>query len=169
MKKLLLLAIVLTPALCRAQVTAAEEAYRRAESKFHIYMETEITATQPRMLLKQLKKKTGMLLELEKAYQKVIKHKEPVFMVSSAYKLGLAYENMAAVLKKVPAPAKLTPEQQQIYKQELDAKALPFEEKALVSFRAAVRKAKELGAYTDHARLAEERLRELDKKEKPAE
>jgi len=169
MKKLMLLAIVLAPALGRAQVTAAEEAYRQAESRFHIYMEAEITATQPRELLKQLKRKTEMLQELEKAYQKVIKFKEPVFMVSSAYKLGLAYENMAAVLKKIPAPAKLTPEQQQIYKQELDAKALPFEEKAMVSFRAAVKKAKEVGAYTDHARLAEERLRELDKKEKPAE
>jgi hypothetical protein len=169
MKRLLLLMIVLTPALCRAQVTAAEEAYRKAESKFHIYMETEITSAQPRVLMKQLKKKSQLLLELEKAYQELIKFKEPVFMVSSAYKLGLAYENMAAVLKKIPVPANLTPEQQQIFKQELEAKALPFEEKALISYRAAVKKAKELGALTDHARLAGERLRELDKKEKPAE
>ena len=167
MRKLLLLFILLMPALGSAQVTVAEEAYRKAESKFHIYMETEITATQPRMLLKQLKRKTEMLLELEKAYQEVIKHKEPVFMVSSAYKLGLAYENMAVVLRKIPAPAKLTPEQQEIFKTELDAKALPFEEKALASFQAAVKKAKELGAITDHARQSEDKAAGLENKLRP--
>lgn len=164
---LLMLAIILTPALSVAQVTAAEEAYRKAESRFHVYMETEITSAKPRLLVKQLQKKTKLLLELEKAYQKVIEFKEPVFMVSSAYKLGLAYENMAVVLRKIPVPQKLTPEQQEIYRTELDAKALPFLEKAKNHFQAAVKKAKELGAFTDHARRAEARLLELEKKLEP--
>jgi hypothetical protein len=108
-----------------------------------------------------------LLLELDKAYQEVIKFKEPIFVVSAAYKLGLVYENMAATLRKIPPPAKLTPEQQQIYKKELDAKALPFEEKALNSFQAAVKKAKELGAYTDHARQAEDKAMGLENKLRP--
>jgi hypothetical protein len=87
-----------------------------------------------------------------------------VFMVSSAYKLGLAYENMAGVLRKIPAPEKLTPEQKEIFRSELDAKALPFEEKARNSYQAAVKKAKELGAYTDHARQAEDKLIGLENK-----
>ena len=164
---LLMLAILLTPTLSVAQVTAAEEAYRKAESKFHVYMETKITSAKPRLLVKQLQKKTKLLLELEKAYQEVIKLKEPVFLVSSAYKLGLAYENMAVVLRKIPVPEKLTPEQQEIYQQALEAKALPFLEKAKNHFQAAVKKAKELGAITDHARRAEDKLIGLENKLKP--
>jgi hypothetical protein len=169
MKKNLLpvLMLLLLPAPGRAQVTAAEEAYRKAESKFHVYMETEITSAQPRILMKQLRKKSQLLLELEKSYREVVKLKEPVFLVSSAYKLGLAYENMAVVLRKIPIPANLTSEQGQIYRQELDAKALPFEEKALSSYRSAVKKAKELGAFTDHARQAEDKAIGLESKLKP--
>jgi hypothetical protein len=159
--------VLLTPTPGRAQVTAAEEAYRKAESKFHIYMETEITSAEPRVLLKQLQKKSRLLLELDKAYQEVIKFKEPIFVISAAYKLGLVYENMAATLRKIPPPAKLTPEQQEIYTKELGAKALPFEEKALASFQAAVKKAKELGAYTDHARQAEDKAAGLENKLRP--
>lgn len=48
---------LLFPALAFAQVTASEEAYRKAESKFHVYMETEITSAQPRELMKQFKNK----------------------------------------------------------------------------------------------------------------
>jgi hypothetical protein len=163
----LMLVILLSPAISQAQVAAAEEAYRKAESKFHIYMETEITSAEPRVLVKQLQKKARLLLELDKAYQEVIKFKEPIFVVSAAYKLGLVYENMAATLRKIPTPAKLTPEQQKIYKQELDAKARPFEEKALASFQAAVKKAKELGAFTDHARQAEDKAMGLENKLRP--
>jgi hypothetical protein len=155
--------VLFSSALSMAQVTASEEAYRKAESKFHIYMETEITSAQPRELMKQLEGKSRLLLDLEKAYREVVKLKEPVFMVSSAYKLGLAYENMAAVLRKIPVPKGLTPEQVEIYRRELDAKALPFEEKARNSYQAAVKKAQELGAFTDHARLAEEKLAEMNK------
>lgn len=169
MKKslLIMLVVMLTPAAVLAQVTAAEEAYRKAESKFHIYMETEITSAEPRVLVKQLQKKSRLLVELDKAYQEVIKFKEPIYVVSAAYKLGLVYENMAATLRKIPAPQKLTPEQQDIYKKELEAKILPMEEKALASFQAAVKKAKELGAYTDHARQAEDKAAGLENKLRP--
>jgi hypothetical protein len=167
MKISILIVILMTPVIAGAQVTAAEEAYRQAESKFHIYMETEITSAAPRVLVKQLQKKSRLLLELDKAYQEVAKFKEPIFVVSAAYKLGLVYENMAATLRKIPTPAKLTPEQQEIYKKELEAKALPFEEKALNSFQAAVKKAKELGAYTDHARQAEDKAAGLENKLRP--
>ena len=54
--------ILLFPALSSAQVIASEEAYRKAESRFHVYMETEITSAQPRELMKQLKKKMKLLL-----------------------------------------------------------------------------------------------------------
>ena len=162
-----LVVVLFFPALASAQVIAAEEAYRKAESRFHVYMETEITSAQPRELMKQLKKKMKLLLELDGAYREVVKLKEPVFVVSACYKLGLAYENMAAVLRRVPVPEMLTPEQKEIYRTELDAKALPFEEKAKNSFQAAVKKAKELGAFTDHARRAEDKLIGLENKLKP--
>jgi len=162
-----LVVVLFFPALASAQVIAAEEAYRKAESKFHVYMETEITSAKPRVLVKQLTKKMKLLLELDSAYREVVKLKEPVFVVSACYKLGLAYENMAAAMRKIPVPEKLTPEQKEIYRSELDNKALPFEEKAKNSFRAAVKKAKELGAFTDHARHAEDKLVGLENKLMP--
>ncbi len=162
-KLLPVLMLLLLPAPGRAQVTAAEEAYREAESHFHIYMETGITAAQPRKMQKQLKDKTRMLQELEQAYLEIIKLEEPVFAIASYYKLGLANENLAEALKRMPVPGKLTPEQVKIYRAELENMAESFEQKALEYFRTAVRKAKKLGVSTDHARLAKERQKELAK------
>ena len=169
MKKslLIMLVILVAPAAGSAQVTAAEEAYRQAESKYHIYMEMQFTSAKPRDLAKQLQKKSKLLLELEKAYRKVIDFKEPVFTVSALYKMACANKNMADVLTKIPVPAGLTPEQAEIYVQALMDKAVPFEQKALQLFKATVKKAKELGVFTDHAHLAEETLREFEKKPEP--
>lgn len=164
---LFFIVVLLFPVLSMAQVIAAEEAYRKAESRFHVYMETEITPAKPRLLVKQLQKKTKLLLELEKAYQKVIELKEPVFVVAALYKMGCAYENFADMFIKMSVPAGLTPEQAEIYVQVLLEKSMPFREKSVQLFTATVNKAKELGAFTDHARRAEARLLEFKKKPKP--
>ena len=167
MKKytLLILAILLMPTPSLAQVTAAEEAYRKAESLYHQYMELMITDAKPKTLLKQLKKKSELLKQLENAYQKVIEYKEPVFVVSSMYKLGCAYDNYADMLIKTPIPAGLTPEQAEIYVQALIEKSVPFRQKAYQLYKATVKKAKESGVFTDHAHMAEEIL--LESKQKP--
>lgn len=169
MKKpaLLIIAILLIPMPSSAQVTAAEEAYRKAESLFHQFVELMITDAKPRVIRKQLEKKTKLLKELESAYQKVIEFKEPVFVVAAMYKLGCAHENFADMLIKTPIPAGLTPEQADIYVQMLLEKSMPFREKAFQLFKATVKKAKELGTFTDHARLAEEKLSGLEKNLKP--
>ncbi len=108
-----------------------------------------------------LKKKTSMLVDLEKRYRAIIASGAGEWGLASLVGLGHLYENMGETLKKSPCPYYLTEDQCEIYQMTLTDRAYTQTEKAVEAYKLALSKAYELRVYDQNAAVATRRLGEL--------
>ncbi|MCP4805235.1 MAG: tetratricopeptide repeat protein [Proteobacteria bacterium] len=119
-------------------------------------------AQENRMLGDQLKAKTEALSGLEVRYAEVIDTGSGPWGVASLVRVGLAYENLAETLVTSHIPTFLTPEQAEMYRQDLNDRAELMRLKAQTAYETAHQKAVELDVYDDSTATALARLQELD-------
>jgi tetratricopeptide (TPR) repeat protein len=156
-----------------AAEAAAHADFLLAESVYTDYIKYRFTTVKPKKMEKHIKKqlaeKTKKLTKVIKRYEKIAIQKQPEWTIASLYKLGRAYENFAETFYNAPVPKGLTPEQVDIYKEMLRSKGLPWEDKAVAHFKAAVEKGSELGFYSVYTRKALEKLQVYRPSEYPKE
>lgn len=109
-------------------------------------------------LNRALTKKTELLKVLKDKYLKVIDTGDAEMGVSALYHIGLIYQDFSASLFNAPVPAGLTEQERQLYQQELQNRAQPFEQQGIEAFEKAVIKAAELNVYSSDTLKAYENL-----------
>lgn len=146
---------------------AAEARYLQGDLLFREYERIKIEG-RPRQLARALEQKAQLLDEAKKAYLDVLTFKVPQWATAALYRIGQGYDVFARALRGAKAPATLTQEEQNIYREELEKQVIVIEEKALEAYRSGYAKALEIGVYNKHTRLLREALGRLDSAQYPA-
>ena len=142
---------------------AAHAEFALLESDFVRYMKMRITLN-PRTLRRKLAKAEELACDnkCKKSgrYVSVLDYGNGEFGICALTRIGQVYRNVATAIREAPVP-KLTPEQEEIYRAELDDRALTPEEKGREAFEAALAKAYELSVYNDCTRTAQKNLKQM--------
>lgn len=101
------------------------------------------------VLTKSIEQKALLLKRLRDRYLEIINFGDAEMGVAALYHVGLVYQEFSQALFNAPVPKKLTPEEVQLYQQELTNRATPIEEKAVEAYEKAVKKAFELEVYNE--------------------
>src|SRR5205823_6663408 len=95
------------------------------------------------------------------SYAEVLKLGSPRWSAAALTRIGQAHRSFNKGLLEAPVPRGLDAEEQDLYRQALESKALPLEDKAVEAFRKAIETGERSGAYTEWAIAAQDALREL--------
>lgn len=115
---------------------AAALRFERAERLRDAYLAITLPA-EPRAMAAALTKKARVLKDLQVAYSQAAAEGDAELTIASLYRIGEAYLKFADMLFEAPMPSSLSPEEIDVYKAELDARAAPIEEKAFEALRQA--------------------------------
>jgi tetratricopeptide (TPR) repeat protein len=158
-----------------AQLAGAHAKFELLEPEFQAFENIEIN----RLSKAVLQKKLGGANELacvstdeakcdrEGKYLDVLTYGNGDYGICALTRMGQVFRDVADSLRNAPIPRRLTIDQQEIYKAELDALALGPEEKGLQAFERALDKAYELNIYNECTLTAQENLRELNPNQFP--
>ncbi|HUU02863.1 MAG TPA: tetratricopeptide repeat protein [Myxococcota bacterium] len=132
--------------------------FLQLEEEFNDYINIKLVLP-PRTLRRNLLTKIDIRPKLEKKYEEVVGFKDPDWSIASLVRIGQLSQNLSQSMYDAPVPAGLTPDQQDIYVQELQNQALPLEEKAMVFYRKAIEVSGSKGIYNGWTIKAEEQLK----------
>lgn len=99
--------------------------------------------------------------------QVIVMYREPEQTLASLYYMAEIVRDIIRAFTETPLPKGLTNEQRELYKEELRAQTLPFEEQAIEAYKACVQKANDLGVYNRWSVKALERLHDYRPDEFP--
>jgi tetratricopeptide (TPR) repeat protein len=137
---------------------AAQAVFQQAEDSFRSLK--HIALKEP--FKKNLKNKTHALDKTITLYTRAAESRYMDVVATSAYRLGEVFEHFKTALLEAELPKKLTPEQAEEYKFQLEEKAFPFEEKAIQAYASNVQRASsQPGAYNEWVKKSYDRLAEL--------
>lgn len=145
---------------------AAHARYLQGELLYREFAQVKI-AGRPRALARSLEEKAQLLDRAKAVYLDVLSFKVAEWATAALLRVGQAYQGFAKALRQVKVPRELTPEEQQVYREELEKHVIVIEEKALEAFRSGHAKAMEIGVYDKHTRALRLALSELDQTEFP--
>lgn len=139
-------------------VFAARAVFQQAEESFRSLK--QIALKEP--FKKNLKNKTQALDKTITLYTRAAESRYLEVVATSAYRLGEVFEHFKTALLEAELPKKLTAEQGEEYKFQLEEKAFPFEEKAIQAYASNVQRASsQPGAYNEWVKKSYDRLAEL--------
>lgn len=147
---------------------AAEARYLQGELVFRDYERVSLEV-KPKQLKKQLDKKSALLDQAQLVYVEVVEFGDPSWATAALYRIGQMYEQFANSLKKAPVPSNFTPEEQEIYRQELDNYVVDIEERAIEAYELGHQKALDLRVYNEYTKLIREALTRLSSASYPPE
>lgn len=147
--------------------------YYVSQAKFHqaerIYREFENVKLEYPMskLIKRLTTKGELEQKAEQIYFDIIAMKSPFWVSAAAYRIGQMYHDFSNNLYNLPMPEGLTPDQEDMYRMQLDEYAFPLQEKALAAFQRARELALELEAYNEWSSKSSAMISQLEKSQYP--
>ncbi|CAN0567749.1 unnamed protein product, partial [Laminaria digitata] len=92
----------------------------------------------------------------------ILKYGNGDFGICALTRMGQVYREVADSIRNAPLPKRLSEDQKEIYRAELDTVALGPEEKGLQAFESALSKAYELNIYNECTLTAQGNLKELN-------
>lgn len=104
----------------------------------------------------------GNKCKSEGKYLSVLGYGNGDYGICALTRMGQVYREMANSIRNAPLPRRLTEDQMEIYRAELDTVALGPEEKAIGAFERALDKAYELNIYNDCTLTSQGNLKELN-------
>ena len=152
-----------------AGLAGAHAAFELLDPEFTAYKRMKITLNK-----KTLQKKAAKATELacissgpakckkEGKFLSILTYKNGDFAIAALTRIGMVFRDMANSIRHAPLPRRLSEDQLEIYRAELDNVALGPEEKALQAFEMALDKAYELNIYNDWTLLAQDNLKSLN-------
>jgi TolA-binding protein len=147
---------------------AAKARYLQGELMFREYDRIKL-AGRPKQLQKALQEKAKLLDDAKKVYLDVVSFKVPEWATAALYRVGQGYTVFAKAMREAKVPRELNPEEQQMYRDELEKFVVVIEDKALDAYRSGYAKALEIGVYNQHTRLLRQALADLDQERYPRE
>ena len=152
-----------------SMLAAAHGAFELLELDFNKYKRMRVTLNK-KTLLGKLKKAEELACvsagdkqcKSEGKYVGIISYGNGDYGICALTRIGEVYRDVANSIREAPLPRRLTEDQREIYKAELDNLALGPEEKGLQAFEAALGKAYELNIYNDCTLTAQQNLKELN-------
>jgi len=152
-----------------AQLAGAHAAFELLEPEYKGYENMKVTLQQKTLLAKLNKaeelacvdngpnkcKKPGKFLS-------ILTYGNGDYGICALTRMGQVYREVADSIRNAPLPKRLTEDQREIYKAELDNVALGPEEKGLQAFESALEKAYELNIYNTCTLTAQSNLKELN-------
>jgi TolA-binding protein len=149
-----------------AREAVAHARFLQVDKEFGEYMALKLVLP-PRTLKRNLFKKIEMRPELQKKYQEIVSYKDPDWSIAALVRVGQINQDLADAMLEAPVPAGLTPEQADIYIQELQKQALPLEETALNFYRKSIAVSSNKGLYNEWTIKAQELLRKYEPSKYP--
>jgi cellulose synthase operon protein C len=108
---------------------------------------------------KSLDDKAAKLKTVKKTFEGIIvTYKDAETTLAALYYMAEGLRDFIRAFNETPLPKGLTEDQKALYKEELKAQTLPFEEQAIEAYKACVKKANDLGVYNRWSVKALERL-----------
>jgi len=158
-----------------AQLAGAHAKFELLEPEFQDFKEVQINRLSKRVLQRKLGGANELACvstdesqcEREGKYLDVLTYGNGDYGICALTRMGQVFRDVATSLRNAPIPRRLTIDQQEIYKAELDALALGPEEKGLQAFERALDKAYELNIYNECTLTAQENLRQLNPNQFP--
>jgi hypothetical protein len=115
-----------------------------------------------KQLKQRLKKKSALLKDAAEAFLDTSKMGVAEWTTASLYQIGFAYESFAQALLNSPAPASLSPEEQDLYSQAIDEFVIPIEERSIEAYESGWLKAIELQIFNSWTAKMREALGRLN-------
>ena len=140
---------------------AAHARFVEVEKAFKDFDKIRFDTTSQRVLVSRLREKNKSLAGLLRSYAEVLKLGSPRWSAAALTRIGQAHRSFNKGLLDAPMPRGLNPDEQDLYRQALESKALPLEDKAIEAFRKAIETGERSGVYTEWAIAAQDALREL--------
>ncbi len=147
---------------------AAHARYLQGEILFHQFERLQL-ASEPKRLKKTLDEKSVLMDKAKAVYIDVVTFNDPEWATAALYRIGEAYERFSKALRDTPTPAGLNPEEQQVYRDELEKVVVVVEEKAIDSYKGGYQKALQLSVYNEFTHKLRQALGRLDDQEFPPE
>ena len=122
-----------------------------------IKIEGEVT-----QLKSRLKKKSELLKRAADTFLETAEMGVAEWTTASLYQIGATYEAFSKALLDSPPPSTLTPEQKDLYSQQIDEFVVPIEEKSLEAYESGWQKAIELGIFNQWTAKMREALGRLN-------
>ena len=94
---------------------------------------------------------------------------DPEWATAALYRIGEAYERFSKALRDTPTPPGLNPEEQQVYRDELEKVVVVVEEKAIDAYKGGYQKALQLSVYNEFTQKLRAALGRMSDQEFPAE
>jgi tetratricopeptide (TPR) repeat protein len=155
----------------KARSPEAREAVAHARSlqvelEFNEFMALKLVLP-PRTLKRNLFKKIKTRPKLEKKFEEIVAFGDPDWSLAALVRVGQISQDLADAMLEAPVPAGLTPEQADIYIEELQKQALPLEEKALNFYRRAIEVSNSKGIYNKWSMKSQDLLRKYEPSKYP--
>ena len=150
----------------KARKAAAHGRFLQVEQDFDEYMKLKLVLP-PRVLKKNLFRKIEQRPKLEKMYEEIVAFADPDWSIAALVKIGRISQDLADAMLDAPVPSGLTPEQADIYIEELQKQALPLEEKAIGLYRKAIDVSTSKGIYNQWTLEAQNLLRKYEPNKYP--
>jgi TolA-binding protein len=144
-----------------ARLAVAHARFLQVEKEYLDYVNLKLVLP-PRTLKRNLLKKIELRPKLEKKYEEIISFADPDYSIASLVRIAQLSQNLAVSMMEAPVPAGLTPEQQDIYIEELQKMALPLEEKAINFLRKAIEVSHGKGLYNSWTLKSQDLLRKYE-------
>jgi TolA-binding protein len=147
---------------------AAEAKYLEGEFVFQEYQQISLEV-KPKQLKSALDRKRTLLAKAQLAYTDVVQFGDPTWATAALLRIGQIYEQFADQLRKLPSPPDLTPEEKEVYQQELERYEVDMEDKAASIYETGYKKALDFKIYGNNTRLLREGLARLAQNRFPQE
>jgi tetratricopeptide (TPR) repeat protein len=142
-----------------ARTAVAHSRFMQVEPEYQHYMNIKLELP-PSTLKKNLFTKIDTRPKLEKKFEEIIAYQDPDWSIASLVRIGQLSQNLSDSMLEAPIPAGLTPEQQDIYQEELQKQSLPLEEKAISFYRKAIEVSNTKGIFNEWTLKAQDLLRD---------
>ncbi|MEZ4703806.1 MAG: tetratricopeptide repeat protein [Bdellovibrionota bacterium] len=126
---------------------AAKSLLKLAEDDLNRFKRIKLEMPEKR-LMRSLEDKTALLEKLKDSYLEIINIGDPEIGVAALHQLGMIYKDYSLALFTAPVPTSLSPEEVDLYEQELQNRAAPIEALAIDSLEKALKKSFELEVYS---------------------
>lgn len=138
---------------------AAQCLFERGELIFRSYQNIKLRPPR-RRLVTLLKKKAALLKKAESMFARVVATGVLEWASAALYRVGDMYAGFARSIYQAPLPRNLSPRENDIYRQQIQALAFPVEDKALRAFEISLQTARQHGYYS---RWTIETMRQLSR------
>jgi len=140
------------------QEAAGRCAFELLEKEFAEYDDIKLKLPMSK-LKKDLTKKLELAPVVAKKHTEIIQYGNGEWGVAGLVRGALAFKSLVDALFAAPDPPNLTPDQIEIYRAELENEAFKYEDQAINGLEISLKKAFELGIYSDWTMRGEEALK----------